>query len=506
MSYTITLTDGSVFGTIQDGTINTASSMTLVGKNYAGYGAFLDTNFMRLLENSANYTAPPAPIAGQLWWNKSPNAGVLSVNTNNTTTGWKTLSALAVSNTAPSTAIYNRTGDLWYDTTNQQVNIWNGTSWLLIGPQFTAGTGVTGAFANVITDTNTLTHKVVELVVNSTVVAIVSEDQAFIPQSTIPGFSSINPGIQLANSVVGVGGSSVPSFWGQGNVGVSVTGNITANVFLGNGSQLTGLPAGYSNANVVTFMGSGNSMVISTTGNVNTTARISAAGNVLGGNLLTGGFVSAVGNVAGNYIVGNGAFLTGIVIPSSYGNANVAAYLPTFNGNIGVTNIINGSANATGNIGNSTGYFNTVFANTFTGATFTGIAVQAEYADVAERFAADAAYEAGTVVELGGSAEITKAMSELSDRVFGVTSTRAAYLMNSGSGSNSTHPPVAMTGRVPVQCIGTIRKGDRLVSAGNGVARAARAGEATAFNTIGRSLADKLDSGPGTVEAIVTIK
>jgi hypothetical protein len=78
--------------------------------------------------------------------------------------------------------------------------------------------------------------------------------------------------------------------------------------------------------------------------------------------------------------------------------------------------------------------------------------------------------------------------------------------MNSSSGSDLTHPPVAMTGRVPVQCTGIIRKGDRLVSAGNGVARAAGPGEATAFNTIGRALVNKLDSGPGTVEAIVTIK
>jgi hypothetical protein len=78
--------------------------------------------------------------------------------------------------------------------------------------------------------------------------------------------------------------------------------------------------------------------------------------------------------------------------------------------------------------------------------------------------------------------------------------------MNSGAGNDETHPPVAMTGRVPVQAVGTIRKGDRLVSAGNGQARSAQPGEATAFNVIGRALEDKLDSGHGTVEAIVTIK
>ena len=78
--------------------------------------------------------------------------------------------------------------------------------------------------------------------------------------------------------------------------------------------------------------------------------------------------------------------------------------------------------------------------------------------------------------------------------------------MNSNAGSDATHPPVAMTGRVPVKIVGAVCKGDRLVSAGNGMARAALAGEATAFNVIGRALRDKLDTAPGTVEAIVTIK
>jgi hypothetical protein len=135
-----------------------------------------------------------------------------------------------------------------------------------------------------------------------------------------------------------------------------------------------------------------------------------------------------------------------------------------------------------------------------------GSAINANYADVAERFAADAVLEPGTVVELGGTEEITQVSSDLSENVFGVISTRAAYLMNSGAGTNATHPPVAMTGRVPVRVTGIIRKGDRLVSAGNGLARAATYGEATAFNVIGRALKDKLDADVGTVEAIVTIK
>ena len=162
----------------------------------------------------------------------------------------------------------------------------------------------------------------------------------------------------------------------------------------------------------------------------------------------------------------------------------------------GVTGIINGAGNAIGNIGSSGSYFNTIFAT----------ATTALYADMAERFAADDVYTPGTVVELGGSAEITMVRVDASDSVFGVISTRPAFTMNGGAGNNDTHPPVAMTGRVPVRVTGAVHKGDRLISAGDGIARSAQPDEATAFNVIGRALVDKLDQGPGTVEAIVTIK
>lgn len=135
-----------------------------------------------------------------------------------------------------------------------------------------------------------------------------------------------------------------------------------------------------------------------------------------------------------------------------------------------------------------------------------GARLNATYADLAERFEADTAYEPGTVVELGGDKEITAVVDELSDTVFGVVSNTAAYLMNSGAGEDATHPPVAISGRVQVKVHGQVKKGDRLVSAGKGFARAATKLEITAFNTIGRSLTTKTTSGPGTVEAIVIIR
>jgi hypothetical protein len=258
-------------------------------------------------------------------------------------------------------------------------------------------------------------------------------------------------------------------------------------------------------------------------------ASLSATANVQAGNLRTAGQVSATGNItsaaniAGSFILGNGSQLTGLSLGVSVtkiengtsegfinvpngniaftvaGTANVLTLTTGtafFLGNVSTIGIEKTGTNAIGNIGSSSNYFNRVFAT----------ATTALYADVAERFAADELLEPGTVVELGGTKEITRSTEDLSENVFGVISTRPAYTMNGGAGEDDTHPPVAMTGRVPVKCVGTVRKGDRLVSAGDGFARAAQPGEATAFNVIGRSLENKHLEELGTIEAIVTIK
>jgi hypothetical protein len=125
---------------------------------------------------------------------------------------------------------------------------------------------------------------------------------------------------------------------------------------------------------------------------------------------------------------------------------------------------------------------------------------------LAERYESDAQYEVGTVVEIGGDKEITAVREELSEEVFGVISNTAAYLMNSQAGDDVTHPAVAIAGRLKVKVTGPITKGQRLVSAGNGLARGASKAELTPFNSIGRSLANKTDDGEGIIEAVVIIK
>ena len=153
------------------------------------------------------------------------------------------------------------------------------------------------------------------------------------------------------------------------------------------------------------------------------------------------------------------------------------------------------TANLTYNLGSTTSWWNNIY----------GTSIHAQYADVAERFEADTVIQPGTVVELGGAKEICAVVEELSENILGVISTKAAYLMNSGAGSDSTHPPVAVSGRVPVRVIGPIKKGDRLVSAGTGLARAGARNEISPWNVIGRALSSKSTAGEGVIEATVKL-
>jgi len=147
---------------------------------------------------------------------------------------------------------------------------------------------------------------------------------------------------------------------------------------------------------------------------------------------------------------------------------------------------------------------------TVTAGTLTATCSAAQYSDVAERYHADESLSTGTIVALGGEHEITKTVTELSDEVFGVVSSRdtAAFMMNDPEHySDLTHPFVAMTGRVPTNVVGLVTKGARLVSSSTpGYARMAQPGEATAFNVVGRALEAKTDEDQGKVLAVVSIK
>jgi len=426
MAYTINLTDGTIFATVADGTINTASSMILVGKNYAGYGEFLDENLMHLLENSSNTTPPPAPIVGQLWWDKTSN--IMKVYNG---TLFKVLTGATASTSAPTS---NVAGDLWFDTVNAQLKAFNGSSFVLIGPASSSGQGTSGAIVTTVTDTLAVDHVIVQFFVANSIVAIVSKDSTFTPQVAILGFGSIGPGIQMSSTV------SNALFRGTSTDAQLLDGLDSSQFLRSDANDTTSGTLGIVNDTGLTI-GSDNDAKLSV--------------------------VTATSEVR---------------IENQTQSANIAFRV------------------------NIAGTPTTVMTINGANGTISGQKITANYADVAERFHADTLIVPGTVVEIGGDAEITTVIEELSENVFGVISTAAAYLMNSQAGEDDTHPAVAMTGRVPVRVVGSVRKGDRLVSAGNGLARSARLGEATSFNVIGRALEDRFGTGDGIVEAIVTVK
>ena len=193
MAYTINTTDGGIFATVADGTINTTSSLTLVGKNYAGYGEFLNENVLKLLESGANTTQPSAPLTGQLWFDKS--AAVLKVYNG---TLFKNLGSATASGTAPTSVVG---GDLWFDSTNAQLKVYDGSAFILVGPSFTAGSGTTGAIVDTIEDNVAVDHVVVKMFVEDIIVAMVSKDATFTPGAAVTGFATIGPGIQLSTAV-----------------------------------------------------------------------------------------------------------------------------------------------------------------------------------------------------------------------------------------------------------------------------------------------------------------
>lgn len=188
--------------------------------------------------------------------------------------------------------------------------------------------------------------------------------------------------------------------------------------------------------------GTSNVKVISSGGNVNVTVGGTTRGAFYSDGLtLTGDL-----NLSGN-ITDTGALS---LITGSNGNLTLNAGTGFI---IASSNILNGQANGTGNIGNSTGYFNTIFAK----------ATSAQYADIAERYIADTVYAPGTVLEIGGAHEVTQTTSQASTCVAGVVSTAPAVIMNATENS-PTAVTVALLGRVPCRVVGRVNRGDVLCS------------------------------------------
>lgn len=201
MAYKINNTFGTLLVTLADGTIDTSTTdIALIGKGYAGFGEKLNENLVKLLENFNNTTAPSNKVQGQMWYDKTNNQ--INVYTGSK---WKPVGSTSNSATAPTNAVL---GDMWFDTLNTQLYVYTGSAWQLIGPTTVSGSGVTQVITESPEDNTGVKRSILKLVTNDTVVGVVS-NIAFTPSSTetlgaaliSAGFSSVAQGIQLSSSV-----------------------------------------------------------------------------------------------------------------------------------------------------------------------------------------------------------------------------------------------------------------------------------------------------------------
>jgi hypothetical protein len=291
----------------------------------------------------------------------------------------------------------------------------------------------------------------------------------------------LNIGTFVANSTVRLGNASATFIGIGGNTTNAViqVGNTTSNVFV----------PGTVNSNTINATGNVSAAnIIITAGTFLSSANVLNIGTFVANSIVRLGNTSAtfigIGGNTTNAVIQVGNTTSNVFVP---GTINATVVLAT--GNIACGNIVNANGNGVGNIGNSSTYFNTVFAQ----------ATTAVFADLAECYTSDANYAPGTVVMFGGTAEVTACNQDACAEVAGVVSTNPAYTMNAGLNSKYV-ATVALVGRVPVRVLGPVRAGAMMVSAGNG---ATRAELNPAMGTVIGKAVYGFDGESGTIEIVV---
>jgi hypothetical protein len=299
--------------------------------------------------------------------------------------------------------------------------------------------------------------------------------------------------------------ATLGSFINTNATTISATGNITGGNLLASGvtistntisaaGTVTGGNLQVSGVLVSTGTISASGNIVAnnhiSTGVLISTNTVSAAGNITGGNISTSGVLSVTAEITAGSIAATSH--TGTVISVSGnitgGNVTTAGVLNVNSGSA-ATAIVNGAANAVGNIGSSTTYFNNIFAQ----------ATTALYADLAEVYEGDTDYAPGTVVSFGGNKEVTISTRYADPAVAGVISANPSYLMNNGLTADH-RAIVALTGRVPTSVTGAVTKGSMMISAGNG--RACACSTPAMGTVIGKAL-ENFDGESGIIEIVV---
>jgi hypothetical protein len=459
MAYTVNKTNSLAIPnsyTVQDSILNTQTDISFIGKGYAGYGEVIAENFLHLLENFSNTTAPSKPVKGQLWFDESENR--LKVYNGS---AFNPAGGARYQNNSPSS---QTPGDLWINSDTSQMYFYNGTSNILVGPPSATGT-INGFTYSTILDSGDNNQNITNLYNDGNRIAIISQN-GFVPKSAIPGFVTITQGITLNSSISGI------RFAGTATDSDKLGGFTLDNFLRSDINSTTSGTLGIVNDSGLT-VGANNDLklLIDTTGaiiqnisvnkdisfKINNNGIATTVMNIDGATSRIGiGTISPTAKLDVAGTVNATAFtgpLTGDVTGSVTGG--LSSFAGLILSDTVVSQTIRPDTDATYDLGTSYYGYNKVYAR----------ATSAQYADLAENYETDDDYDVGTVVMVGGSREVTA--SSFGKRAIGVISANPAYLMNSaGKGQ-----PVALKGKVKVKVNGFVAKGDELIADNKGVAR-----------------------------------
>jgi len=579
MAYQVDKFNGTFLTSVADGTIDTTTDLRFVGKNYAGYGEVQNENFLHILENFANTTAPPKAIEGQVWYD-SGNKKLKFYDG----TKFKSASGAEISATAPGGL---GIGDFWWDTSAKQMYAYDGGSFILIGPEASPDLGTSGVVAQVVKDSGNANHSILKVLAGGKTVAIASQTAFTLNSSVNPivDFTAIKKGLTLANTDTNGISASDYVYWGTSSNalrlgGLQASDYITKgtveftstvlyddpgfkvgdqrdlhifvnsadepriNSLLGNPIDLVVTDGGVDYKTVQVTLSSlrpgtsatfdlgeatykwkdiyAQTITANLTGNVTGDVTGTVKGNVLANdtqvmiNASTKeiGYTGAqlvgtlVGNVSGN-VTGTASNANNLnnIAPSIGIPSPLVTTIPVrdVNGDITANQFIGIADNAdklavdgTYRVADTDPVASTVAARDSAGnleaVLFEGTATSARYADLAEKYLTDKNYEDGTVVSVGGPQEVTAAKE--GDRALGVISPSPAYMMNAHLAGGQF---VALKGRLQVNVIGAVNKGDRLVATDNGCAKSS----ASSADVFGIALESSTEVGVKKVEAVV---
>jgi len=404
MAYEIKFTDELNKGSIilEDATLNTDTSLRLIGRNTNDFGEALNENLLRLMENFANNVPPLNPVEGQLWYDTTANVDQLKIYDG---TNWVAAGGLKKASSQPEVA-NSVIGDLWVDTTNSQLYIYTGSGWILVGPEYSNGVK-TGALAETLVSTDNLQKLVVINYINDIPIAIIA-DSDFTPNPPITGFGQLVKGINLATTVK-LNGTATNSQKLDNVDAVNFPQLNKENIFTkkirirnNSGIEIGGTTSNVrlsvnSSDSILEHLGSG-TFDFKTIDYATPAIRINASieNNVVGinnlspdealdviGNIKTSGQIFINANIestsasSGSLLVAGGAGFTGNVNISGtvdidetlqvLGNLTTSNILPTFSDSI--------------NIGTSTNKFNQIYANIVTADLVGNISGKANSAD-----------------------------------------------------------------------------------------------------------------------------